>query len=132
MFAKKVRLNTGLEVQHRLSGGSPSLTQDQRLAWLDELLTGTSESLPYRVAGTLLLLYAQPLLKVAALPTSAVTVTDRTVTITLGRHAAPVPDRSRHSSASTCRDARTCGPAPPPARGSSPAHAPDTICTPTR
>lgn len=53
VFANKVRLNTGLKVPHRLSEGSPSLTQDQRLAWLDELLTGTSESLPYRVAGTL-------------------------------------------------------------------------------
>ena len=37
------------------------LTQDQRLAWIKELLTGDTESLPYRVAGTLVLLYAQPL-----------------------------------------------------------------------
>ncbi len=37
------------------------LTQDQRLAWIKELLTGDTESLPYRVAGTLVLVYAQPL-----------------------------------------------------------------------
>jgi hypothetical protein len=51
---------------------SPSLSQDQRLAWIHELLTGTSESLPYRVAGMLLLLYAQPLVKVVTFPTSIV------------------------------------------------------------
>lgn len=124
--------------QHRARGAAPALrgqpiTDSGPASCLARRTPHrTSESLPYRVAGTLLLLDAQPLLKVAALPTSAVTVTDRTVTITLGRHAAPVPDRSRHSSASTCRDARTCGPAPPPTRGSYPAHAPDTICTPTR
>ena len=28
----------------------PLLTQDQRLAWIKELLTGDTESLPYRVA----------------------------------------------------------------------------------
>lgn len=92
VFAKNVRLNTGLEVQHRLPQRSPSLTQDQRLAWLNELLTGSSESLPYRVAGTLLLLYAQPLVRVAALPASAVTIAERGVTIALGKHPAPVPD----------------------------------------
>jgi len=83
---------SSLQAPVRLPDGSPSLTQDQRLAWLNELLTGSSESLQYRVAGTLLLLYAQPLVRVAALPTSAVTVADRAVTITLAKHAAPVPD----------------------------------------
>jgi len=43
------------------------LTQNQRLAWIKELLTGDAESLPYRVAGILLLLYAQPLVRIAAL-----------------------------------------------------------------
>jgi len=61
VFAEETRLSNRLEVRRRLPQHSPSLTQDQRLAWLGELLTGHSESLPYRVAGTLLLLYAQPL-----------------------------------------------------------------------
>jgi hypothetical protein len=32
------------------------------------------ESLPYRVAGTLLLLYAQPPMKIVALPTAAIVI----------------------------------------------------------
>ncbi|MDX6240569.1 MAG: hypothetical protein QOG10_5389, partial [Kribbellaceae bacterium] len=64
VVAKKSRLNTAVTIQHRSAKTSPSLSQDQRLAWIHELLTGTSESLPYRVAGMLLLLYAQPLVKV--------------------------------------------------------------------
>ena len=69
----------------------PLLTQDQRLAWIDELLTGDTESLPYRVAGTLVLLYAQPLVRIAALKTTAIDATDDEVRITLGADAAPVP-----------------------------------------
>ncbi len=60
VVAKKSRLNTKVSIQHRSAKTSPALSQDQRLAWIHELLTGTSESLPYRVAGMLLLLYAQP------------------------------------------------------------------------
>jgi hypothetical protein len=37
------------------------LTQEQRLAWTKELLRGEPDTLAYRVAGILLLLYAQPL-----------------------------------------------------------------------
>lgn len=67
------------------------LTRDERLAWIHELLTGDTESLPYRVASILLLLYAQPLVKVAALKTTAVDVTDDGVRISIGADAAPVP-----------------------------------------
>lgn len=55
VLAKKVRLNTQVTIQHRAAQTSRSLSQDQRLAWIHEPLTGTSESLPYRVAGMLLL-----------------------------------------------------------------------------
>ncbi len=51
MVAKKGRLNTKVNIQNRSAKTSPSLSQDQRLAWIHELLTGSSESLPYRVAG---------------------------------------------------------------------------------
>ena len=40
---------------------------------------------------TLLLLFAQPLTRIAALPTSAVTITDDDVQISLGREPIPVP-----------------------------------------
>jgi hypothetical protein len=50
-----------VQIGFRQAKATPTITQDQRLAWLKELLAGDSESLPYRVAGVLLLLYAQPL-----------------------------------------------------------------------
>lgn len=75
VVAKKARLNTAVTVQHRSAKTSPSLSQDQRLAWIHELLTGTSESLPHRVAGMLLLLYAQPLVSSSPFrPMSSTTV----------------------------------------------------------
>ena len=90
--AKKARLNTVVVVQHRSARTSPSLSQDQRLAWIHELLTGASESLPYRVAGMLLLLYAQPLVKVVTFPTSIVDDSDTGMSITLGQHPTDVPE----------------------------------------
>jgi hypothetical protein len=45
----------------------------------------------YRVAGILLLLFAQPLTKVAALRTSAITFTENDVRISLGKEPIPVP-----------------------------------------
>jgi hypothetical protein len=91
VVAKKSRLNTSVTIQHRSAKTSPSLSQDQRLAWIHELLTGTSESLPYRVAGMLLLLYAQPLVKVVTLPTGVVDDNDTGMSITLGAHPTDVP-----------------------------------------
>lgn len=83
VLAKKSRLNTKVTIQHRAAKTSRSLSQDQRLAWIHELLTGTSESLPYRVAGMLLLLYAQPLVRVVELQTSVIDDGDEGMTITL-------------------------------------------------
>jgi hypothetical protein len=90
-WAKKARVNRSVHITHRQAPPSRSLTQEQRLAWLLELLTGDSETLAYRVAGTLLLLFAQPLTRIAALPTSSVTISDGDVQITLGREPIPVP-----------------------------------------
>lgn len=69
VWAKKSRINTVVLIGHRQAKTTRSLTQEQRLAWLKELITGDAQSLPYRVAGTLLLLYAQRHVRVAALPT---------------------------------------------------------------
>ncbi|WP_434612064.1 hypothetical protein [Arthrobacter sp. A5] len=71
---------------------SPSLTQDQRMAWIRELLNGASESLPYRVAGILLLLYAQPLVKVVTLEMSFVDDKPAGMSITLGQRPTGVPE----------------------------------------
>ncbi|MGK4219430.1 hypothetical protein [Kocuria sp.] len=93
IFTKKTGANMRVEIGHYAAKGRPAIPQDQRLAWLKELLTGTSESLPYRVAGTLLLLYAQPLLRVTELRTDAVNINNTTgkITIALGTHPVPVP-----------------------------------------
>ncbi|MCU1516648.1 MAG: recombinase XerD [Pseudarthrobacter sp.] len=93
IFAKKTGTNMRVEIGHDAAKGRPAIPQEQRLSWLKELLTGTSESLPYRVAGTLLLLYAQPLVRVAALRTDAISINDTTgtMTISLGTHPVPVP-----------------------------------------
>jgi hypothetical protein len=90
-WAKKARLNRSVHITHQQAPPSRSLTQEQRLAWLRELLTGDSETLAYRVAGTFLLLFAQPLTRIAALPTSAIAITDNDVRISLGRKPIPVP-----------------------------------------
>lgn len=92
VIAKKTRLNTTVTVQHRSAKTSPSLSQDQRLAWIHELLTGTSDSLPYRVAGMLPLLYAQPLVKVVTLQTSVVDDAGTDMSITLGARPTDVPE----------------------------------------
>jgi hypothetical protein len=92
VVAKKARLDTRVAVQHRSARSSPSVSQDQRLAWIHELLTGTSESLPYRVAAMLLLLYAQPLVKVVTLRTSIVDDGDTGMSITLGARPTDVPE----------------------------------------
>ncbi|OXM59734.1 hypothetical protein [Amycolatopsis vastitatis] len=88
----KSRLNIQVTIQHRAAKTSPSLSQDQRLAWIHELLTGNSESLPYRVAGMLLLLYAQPLVKVVTFPTSIVDGSETGMSIKLGGHPTDVPE----------------------------------------
>lgn len=92
VVAKRSRLNTTVTIHHRTAQATPSLSQDQRLAWINELLAGTSESLPYRVAGMLLLLYAQPLVKVVTLPTSVVDDADSGMSIVLGTHSTDVPE----------------------------------------
>jgi hypothetical protein len=90
-WAKKAQLNKSVKITHQQAPPSRALTQDQRLAWLRELLEGGSESLSYRVAGILLLLFAQPLTKVAALRTSAITFAENDVRISLGKEPIPVP-----------------------------------------
>lgn len=92
IWAKKSKINVAVKIGFRQARTTPAITQDQRLAWLKELLTGDSESLPYRVAGVLLLLYAQPLTKIAALRTTAISQTDDETRIALGKDPVPVPE----------------------------------------
>lgn len=94
VFINNTGTNHRVEMGHYTAKTRPTITQDQRVAWLRELLTGTSESLPYRVAGILLLLYAQPLVRVAKLRIDAVETseTNGNVRISFGSHPVPVPE----------------------------------------
>ena len=92
VWAKANKINKSVQIGHRQAKTTRTLTQDQRLAWLKELLGGDADTLAYRVAGMLLLLYAQPLVKVAALPTTAIVVTPHELRIALGKEPAPLPE----------------------------------------
>ncbi|SER89631.1 hypothetical protein SAMN04488583_0085 [Mycobacterium sp. 88mf] len=93
VWCKKMRVNSSITLGFRQAKTVRVITQDQRLEWVRELLTGDNESLPYRVAGTLLLLYAQPLVKVAAIPMSKVLVSPEGMSLSLGVTASPVPEQ---------------------------------------
>jgi hypothetical protein len=90
-WTKKTRMNKSVQITHRQPPPSRALTQQQRLAWLRELVDGDCESLAYRIAGILLLLFGQPLTKIAALPTAAITITENDMRISLGHEPIPVP-----------------------------------------
>ncbi|WHP17857.1 hypothetical protein [Cellulomonas sp. ES6] len=92
VFARRHRLSPRLEVPYRTPRSRPAITQEQRTAWIGEMLVGTSESLPYRTAGMLLLLLAQPRVKVAALRVDAVRDSTAGMTIDLGRPPTPLPE----------------------------------------
>ena len=93
VFINDTGTNHRVKMGHYTAKTRPAITQEQRLAWLRELLTGTSESRPYRVAGVLLLLYAQPLVRVAKLRTNAIETNETAgaTRITFGTHPVPVP-----------------------------------------
>lgn len=92
IWAAKSRITRSVTLGFRQPKSVRLLTQDERLAWIRELLQGDSESLPSRVAGTLLLLYAQPLVKVAEFPMEKVLTTPQGLALQLGAPPSPVPE----------------------------------------
>ena len=77
-----------------------AISQEQRWALASRLLHDTTLDPTDRVAGLLLLLYGQPLSRIAVITTSQITRRDDTVLIQLGRRDVPVPPtRRRHSQA---------------------------------
>lgn len=92
VWCAAARINTTITLGFRTAKTSRILTQEQRLAWIRELVEGTGESLPYRVAGMLLLLYAQPLVKIAEMPMSSVVVTVGGLSLLFGGTPAPAPE----------------------------------------
>jgi hypothetical protein len=83
---------TGLRMVHRQARSSRLLSQQERLTWLRACLVEDVDTLPYRVAGVLLLLYAQPLVRVAALRTEHVSTTAQGLLMHFGGDPVPLPE----------------------------------------
>jgi hypothetical protein len=93
VWAMKNRTCTNITIGFRQAKTVPLLTQGQRLAMLKACLTDNFDTLSYRVAATLLLLYAQPVVKIAAMQSTDVILTPDGLRLSLGEeHPAPVPE----------------------------------------
>jgi hypothetical protein len=93
VWAVKNRTCTNITIGFRQAKTVPLLTQDQRLAMLKACLTDDVDTLSYRVAATLLLLYAQPVVKIAAMKSTDVILTPNGLRLSLGEgDPAPVPE----------------------------------------
>jgi hypothetical protein len=93
IWAVKNRTCTNITIGHRQAKTMPLLGQDQRLAMLKACLTEDVDTLPYRVAATLLLLYAQPVVNIAAMKSTDVIITPDGLRLSLGEgDPAPVPE----------------------------------------
>lgn len=90
VWAVKNRTCINITIGHRQAQTVPLLSQDQRLAMLAACLTDNIDTLPYRVAATLLLLYAQPVVKIAAMKSTDVILTPNGSRLSLGE-GDPVP-----------------------------------------
>lgn len=83
---------TTLTIPHRPARSTPTLGQQQRLDWIRILLTEEVEATPYRLAALLLLLYAQPLTRIAGLRVTDVIDDPSGLRLRLGSDVAPVPE----------------------------------------
>lgn len=92
VWADRAHVKDGIVIGHRPARTTPAMTQDDRLASIRSLLTGDEQNRPYRVAGVLLLLYAQPLVRVTALKVDAVVSTSSGLGISFGSDPAPLPE----------------------------------------
>ncbi|MEV8150092.1 hypothetical protein AB0O52_18350 [Arthrobacter sp. NPDC080073] len=93
VWAVKNRTCTNITIGFRQAKTAPLLTQPQRLAMLKACLTDNIDTLSYRVAATLLLLYAQPVVKIAAMKSTDVILTPDGPRLSFGEeHPAPVPE----------------------------------------
>ncbi|MFE5595626.1 helix-turn-helix domain-containing protein [Streptomyces sp. NPDC056549] len=69
----------------------PALSEDERLAALGRLLTDTDVPMRLRVAGVIVLLYAQPLTRIVRLTIDDVLHDGETTLLRLGEPASPIP-----------------------------------------
>jgi hypothetical protein len=111
-----------------------AVSQDQRWALAARLLHDNALDPTDRVAGCLLLLYGQPLSRIAIMTTSQVTGHDSEVHIRLGRHDVPVPGPLATATLQLIHDGRShrgVG-SPPATTWLFPGHLPGRPITPAR
>lgn len=81
-----------LTVHYPKSSAQTPMGQHHRINAIQRLLTEESIPLPARIAGLLVLLYAQPVTRILRLRTSDITTDGGTTTIRLGDPPTPVPE----------------------------------------
>jgi site-specific recombinase XerD len=81
-----------LAIPHRSTSNPAPIAQHQRLALLRQAVNREDVPLQDRVAATLVLLYAQPLTRIARLTTEDVLLEDGEVLVRLGDPPSPVPE----------------------------------------
>jgi len=86
------KLSTKLNVPPVRSGPGDALDAETRWAIIAKLLRDPGIELADRAAGSFVLLYAQPLSRVAVMPIDAVTTTDTGVSVRFGTQVVVVPD----------------------------------------
>lgn len=112
----------------------PAISPDQRWAHVARLLNDTTLDPTDRVAGSLLLLYGQPLSRIAAMTTRQVTRRDDTTLLLLGRHEVPAPAPLADAVGQLAGDGRTHRGVGSPAATTwlFPGHLPGRPITPSR
>jgi hypothetical protein len=92
VWSGEQNLSAELAIGFRQARSGRLITQDDRLDLLRRCLTGEPDTLAYRVAAVLLLLYAQPLVRVAAMRTEQIQVAPSEILVLLGKEPAAVPE----------------------------------------
>lgn len=90
-WAHRQRIAPNLQVARRVAQTLPSFTEQDRLDMLARCLRDEPDTIAYRVAAVLLLIYAQPLTRVAALRTDQILSTPDGLAISLGTEPASIP-----------------------------------------
>lgn len=92
VWAGNNKVGPKLLVEHRQARSARLLTNEERIRWLRTCLVEDPDTLVYRVAGVLLLLYAQPLVRVVRLTCPDVIDSGGELHVRLGKDPAPVPE----------------------------------------
>lgn len=92
VWAGNKRLMPELNFPHRAARSSRIVSQQMRIDQLRLLVSDESLALPFRLAGILMLLYAQPLTRVCRLRCDDIDISGDGVTIRIGDSPAPLPE----------------------------------------